>query len=276
MKENNGLNPNHRLGSPGPEGAQGGKMRLRILLIILGVVIVAFGIVFYYYGPYSEAAKGGIKGKPSKTPTIAPSASASESPSPGITSASSSPAEVLFSDDFSGSLSKWQVVYTSANIVSDQLSLIPSNQTYNLPTDTHAPLIVAGDTAWKDYVYNVKMKTVKQLRPSNPNPWEVGWILFRYQDAQHFYYFIPKINGIELGKFINGAQTFLYTNDNPKLSLNNWNSYKISVDGSNIKIYTNGSKIIDYTDSSPISSGKIGLYNEDAETLNDNVLVTSN
>jgi len=272
MKENNGLNPNHRLGSPGPEGAQGGKMRLRILLIILGVVIVAFGIVFYYYGPYSEAAKGGVKGKPKKsaTPTATPTVTSSPSPTEIPSTAT------LFSDDFSGDLSKWQVVYTSANIVSDQLSLIPSNQTYNLPTDTHAPLIVAGDTAWKDYVYNVKMKTVKQLRPSNPNPWEVGWILFRYQDAQHFYYFIPKINGIELGKFINGAQTFLYTNDNPKLSLNNWNSYKISVDGSNIKIYTNGSKIIDYTDSSPISSGKIGLYNEDAETLNDNVLVTSN
>lgn len=48
---------------------KGGNMRLKVLLIILGVVVLAFGIVFYFYGPYSEAARGGRKPRPSPSPT---------------------------------------------------------------------------------------------------------------------------------------------------------------------------------------------------------------
>lgn len=253
--------------------SNGGKMRLKILLVILGIVIIAFGIVFFLYGPYSEAAKGGTKGKPtpkpsSTTPTTSPS---------GVTT--------LFSDDFLGTLSKWQIIYTAANIISGELDLIPSSQTYNSPSDTHAPLIVAGDTAWKNYIFSVKMKTVKQLRPTNPNPWEVGWITFRMQDAGHSYYFVHKPNGIELGKYIpeQPYQYFLYTAEDPKLTIGAWNNYKIAVKEANIKIWINDVQVVDYTDPGggttgpePWIAGKIGLYNEDAETLYDDVLVTSN
>lgn len=36
---------------------KGGNMRLRVLLAILGVVIIAFGLVIYLYGPNSEASQ---------------------------------------------------------------------------------------------------------------------------------------------------------------------------------------------------------------------------
>ncbi len=252
----------------------GGRMRLKILLVILGIVIIAFGIVLYYYGPYSEAARGGVKGKPTRSPTSSPTSSAlpiSPNPSP----ASPSPTTGLFSDDFSGDLSKWQVVYTSANIVSGQLQLIPSNQTYNSPTDTHAPLVLAGDTAWQDYVYQVTMKTVRQLRPSNPNPWEVGWIFFRVKDASNFYYFIQKTNGLEIGKLVNGNQQFIKTASTNPLTIGSTHTYKIALKGSSITVFIDGTQVMTATDST-FSSGKIGLYNEDAETLNDNVTVAAN
>ncbi len=260
------------------------KTRLKVLLIILGILIIAFGIVFYKYGPYSEAARGGIKGKPTSSPTLTPTSSAlpiSPKPSPSPSSVvSPSPSTtatpaILFSDDFSGTLSKWQVVYEKASISNGQLDLIPLIQTYNSPSDTHAPLIVAGDVAWKDYIFNVSMKTVRQLRPSNPNPWEVGWLIFRYVDSKNFYYFIQKTNGIELGKLVNGSQQFLYTAGTPKLTIGSTHTYKVVLKGTNIKIYIDGVQVVNVNDSS-FSAGKIGLYNEDAETLSDNVLVTSN
>jgi hypothetical protein len=41
-------------------------------------------------------------------------------------------------------------------------------------------------------------KTDKQLRQnSTPNPWEVAWIMWRYQDDWHHYYFIFKPNGVD-------------------------------------------------------------------------------
>lgn len=255
------------------------KSRLKILLIVLGVLLIAFGVVFYFYGPYSEAAKGGTKGKPTKsaspTPTATLTSTKSPTSSPSPTATGTPSTATLFSEDFSGNLSQWQVVYYSAAIQLAELDLIPQIQTYNSPTDTHAPLIVAGDTAWKDYVYQVKMKTTRQLRPSNPNPWEVGWLIFRYVDAKNFYYFIHKTNGIELGKLVNGSQQFIYTAGSPELVIGSAHTYKIAVKGTNIKVYIDDQQVVNVNDSS-FSSGKIGLYNEDSETLNDNVLVSSN
>jgi len=63
---------------------KGGKMRLKVLLIILGVCLVAFGLIFYFYGPYSEAAKGGGRGKSKSTPTPSSSVRTSPSPSSGL------------------------------------------------------------------------------------------------------------------------------------------------------------------------------------------------
>jgi hypothetical protein len=188
-------------------------------------------------------------------------------------------ATTLFSDDFSGTLSKWQTVYNGYGTVAiqnGQLSMSPQASTSS--AETHSALVAAGDTSWTNYILSVQMDTVQQLRTgSTPNPWEVGWILFRYQDAQHFYYFIPKTNGIELGKFVNGTQTYLATADTPKLTLNTLETYKIVLKGNNIKISVNGTQVIDYTDaSSSFLSGEIGLYDEDAHVLYDNVTVSAN
>jgi len=148
------------------------------------------------------------------------------------------------------------------------------------PSETHAALVVPA--SWSsnnnDYIFNVKMNTASQLRTGSPaNAWEVGWLLFRYVDASNFYYFLPKPNGIELGKLVNGKQVFLYTADTPKLTLNHQDAYKVTLKGNNIKVAINGTQVANYTDTnSPFLTGKIGLYDEDAKVLFDDVLVTTN
>jgi hypothetical protein len=187
----------------------------------------------------------------------------------------------IFSDDFSGTLAKWQIVYNGYGtiaITNGQLSMTPKAST--TPSETHAALVVPAswDSTKNDYIFNVKMNTVSQLRTgSSANLWEVGWILFRYQDAQHFYYFIPKPNGIELGKFVNGTQTFLATADTPKLTLNHLDVYTVTLKSNNIKVAINGTLVANYIDTnSPFLTGKIGLYDEDAKVLFDDVVVTTN
>lgn len=253
------------------------RLRLKILLGILGVVIIAFIVYLIFWGPASEASiiRPGTSSRtrPRESSRVSPRLSSSPTPS-----STSSPATLLF-DDFSGTLSKWQIVYTgygSVGIENGTLSMAPMVSTQT--SETHAPLIMSTNS-WGDYIYTVKMNTVSQLRTgSAPNAWEVGWILFRMQDAGHSYYFVHKPNGLELGKYIPEApyQYFLATADAPRLVLNQWNTYKIAVHGANIKVYINGALYFDYTDASPWLSGKVGLYNEDAHVHYDDVSVVQN
>lgn len=224
-----------------------------------------------------------------------------------------------FSDNFNN-LNNSRVLYTKSNLTSGEINLEPSDQTYhpeckyfqdpspgcNEMEDTHAPLTVLGLSEWTNYSVSVKMRTLKQLRtnyvPPSPlvNAWEVGWILFRYQDPNNFYYFIHKREWgpIEVGRVANGVQTTLpiYANvgDIPPLIIGEnapFHTYKISVkdikDGTgyktNIKIYYDGKLIADkydYVEDQSlvkhvvIPSGKVGLYNEDARVHFDNLVVT--
>jgi len=326
---------------------QGGKMRLKVLLIILGVVIVGGIFVLYFWGPLGEAkpawkcgysiqltanpdqveADGTSQSKivatvsqgKGKNHSLVSGETVSFSSTMGTLSAaqattdSNGQAKVfisssrpgvasiraqlascvkfvetqfviadetgtgLFSDDFSGDLSKWEIVYTGYGQVKiENSSLMMAPMVSTSPGETHAPLVAAKSTNWQDYTLTMKMRTAQQLRTgSAPNPWEVGWILFRYQDTQHFYYLIYKPNGVELGKFVNGQQTFLATPGSPKMTIGSWDNYKVVVKGTNIQVYINGSLVINYTDnSSPLLNGRIGLYNEDAKVYYDDVVVT--
>ena len=65
--------------------------------------------------------------------------------------------------------------------------------------DTHAGLVVAGGQSSAGKV-GASMQTTDQVRDGQPNPWEVGWFLWRYQDPQHFYAVVLKPNGWEVSK----------------------------------------------------------------------------
>ena len=73
-------------------------------------------------------------------------------------------------------------------------------KTSTSPNETHAALTLTTQI-YEDVDLQLKVKTNEQLRQnSTPNPWEVAWIMWRFQDDWHHYYFIFKPNGVELGK----------------------------------------------------------------------------
>ena len=153
-----------------------------------------------------------------------------------------------------------------------------SNETYSALTLT--------TEAYEDIEIYLKVKTDRQLREnSTPNPWEAAWIMWRYQDDWHHYYFIFKPNGVELGKKQNENQAeeqiFLYTATEPKLKIGEWNTWYIKMSGNHIEIWlkmVDGSwqRVVNYYDDEPIAGlGKIGLYTEDAYVQFDDVYISS-
>jgi hypothetical protein len=145
--------------------------------------------------------------------------------------------------------------------------------------ETHASLILA-PTFTNPMTLSVNMNTVAQLRKNTPtNPWEVGWVFWHYSDNTHFYYFQIKPNGWELGKedpAYPGAQRFLATGITPIFPIGKTYAIKVSVDAQNVTtIYVDNAIITTFTDAErPYSSGKIGLYSEDAHVQFAKITVT--
>jgi hypothetical protein len=113
------------------------------------------------------------------------------------------------------------------------------------------------------------LKTQQQLRTGTaPNAWEVAWVLWNYTDNTHFYYFIAKPNGWELGKedpAYPGAQRFLAAGSSPTYAIGQWLNVKVVQSSNTIKVYVNGTLITTFTDNErPYSGGKIGFYSEDS------------
>ncbi len=152
-------------------------------------------------------------------------------------------------------------------------------------SETSAAL-VKSTGAFCDYNLDFDIKTVKQLRQNSPpNPWEAGWIVFRYTDIFHYYWFLLKPNGIEFGKKdcdtcsdpVDGQQ-FLVTKDNPTLQVGSWQHWTINIVGNHIQISVNGKLVIDFIDqtmSPKLSSGAIAMYSEDAYVRYDNMHLVS-
>ena len=100
-----------------------------------------------------------------------------------------------------------------------------SSQTPTSPDETHSALLTSKRT-WSDQTFSFTTTTLAQLRQgSAPNPWEVGWVLWHYTDNTHFYSFIAKPNGWELGKedpAYPGAQRFLASGPSPTYPVGAW------------------------------------------------------
>jgi hypothetical protein len=152
------------------------------------------------------------------------------------------------------------------------------------PTETYAALTLTAQE-YEDVDIYLKVRTVQQLRQNSPpNPWEVAWVMWRYQDDWHHYYFIFKPNGIELGKKQNDEradeQVFLFTANEPQLAMNRWNIWNIRMVDNHIEVWLkvglSWKKAVDYYDTNnPIEGpGRVGLYNEDAHVQFDNVYLT--
>lgn len=156
---------------------------------------------------------------------------------------------------------------------------IPKSST--MSTETHSGLVLSKQK-FSDITLDIDMKTYKQLRQNSPpNTWEAAWVMWRWVDLYHHYYFVIKTNGIEFGKKDTSCnceeQVFLKTGTSPKLQIGAWDHIKISSIGKHTTIWVDGSKVVDMDDpsynSAKMSSGFIGLYTEDASVGFDNVYV---
>lgn len=144
------------------------------------------------------------------------------------------------------------------------------------PGETHASLVTTTATMG-DFRASLKMKTVRQLRTPRPNAWETAWIFWHYTDNTHFYYFILKPNGWELGKedpAYPGNQRFLATGSTPSLVLGQYNKVRVQQSGAEIKVSVDDKQVVVFVDAErPYLSGRFGLYNEDAYVFFDDVAI---
>lgn len=168
---------------------------------------------------------------------------------------------------------------------------------------THAGLSLSNQT-FVNIDASMDMRTKQQLRiGSTPNSWEVGWIMLKYVDNKHHYYLALKSNDqFEFGKKDNPVgdntpedQIFLRTGSF-NFDFNAWYKVEWDISGQTITIWVNGTKIVDnFVDNGVLGNhfdangnfvsanrpqtsilagaGSIGMYNEDAESEYDNVIV---
>ena len=168
-----------------------------------------------------------------------------------------------------GSLDVKQDITNSSNYVSVVESRFVSN-------DTRSALVLT-NKEFEDFKLSLDVRNDKQLREPNPNPWEVGWIFWRYVDNTHFYYFTLKPNGAESGKYDGGVnptdQLFLESTEFPSSFIGKWDHLDIIVKKNHITVMVNGKIVQDFDDFSSFNKGRIGLYCEDASVSFDNISI---
>jgi hypothetical protein len=135
--------------------------------------------------------------------------------------------------------------------------------------------LVKSTGSYCNFIADFDINTVKQLRQgSQPNSWEAGWFIFRYTDMFHYYWFLIRSDGIELGKKdcntctnpVDG-QKYLVTKNFPTLQPNTWHHWKIQAIGNHIKIWVDNKWIVDYIDrgmTPQLAGGNVAMYTEDA------------
>lgn len=134
---------------------------------------------------------------------------------------------------------------------------------------THACLVTTDQRYAGDIDFEVTVHTETHVRNGEPNVWEVGWVLWNYQDDEHFYALALKPNGWELSKQdpdYRGNQRFLTSASEPKFPINQDYRARIVQKDDTITVYADDVLLGEFTDTeTPYHQGAIGLYTEDAQ-----------
>jgi len=167
---------------------------------------------------------------------------------------------------------QWRTWWGQASVRKGTYTL--QSQAPSSADETHSALLTSTAT-WGDQVFSYTSTTLAQLRTgSAANPWEVAWSMFRFSDLTHYYWFIVKPNGWELGKKQGSdTQIFLATGDTPRMAVGATYQVRVQAQGGRIRVSVNGSAVVDYTDARPLLAGSVGLYEEDARVTFGNVSV---
>ena len=181
----------------------------------------------------------------------------------------------LFSDDFSGTLASWSVVdegnksapsnWFIDNGVLRQTSNIYGGNTSAGSLPKPGTFIVAGDGAWTDYTFSVRLR--------NTDNDGVG-VIFRHQDNNSYYRFSMdnQRSYRRLVKNVGGGFTVL-AEDSVPFTLGQWHDLQVVVSGSTILIYIDGQLWNTVNDSS-LPAGRIALYSWGSDGISfDDVVV---
>jgi hypothetical protein len=172
-----------------------------------------------------------------------------------------------------GANAPWRTWWGQASLKGGTYTL--QSQAPSSLAETHSALLTSSAT-WGDQVFSYSATTIAQRRIGDaPNPWEVAWSMFRFTDLTHYYWFIVKPNGWELGKKQGSdTQIFLATGDTPRMAVGATYQVRVQAEGARIRVSVNGSPVVDYTDARPLLSGSVGLYEEDSRVTFGNVSVS--
>ncbi len=132
---------------------------------------------------------------------------------------------------------------------------------------------VGGHSEWTDISYRAKMKTVTPGADS----WNVGRLLFRYQDANNYYALLLHNNAggtLELAANKAGVWSPGLASVNTNLDEAAWHNFRILVRGANIRVWVDGVEYVNYTDGTPVNSGKVGMVGDVSTARLDDVSVT--
>ena len=177
----------------------------------------------------------------------------------------------------------WTVQFTGGGTVqlieqgTPHVTLTPTPATGG---QTHAALVTSQKVLTAPCTtINARLRTATQLRTgATPNPWETAWLVWDFVDNDHFTYLAAKPNGWELGKrdpAYPGGQRFLATGPTTT-AIGSWvNTTVVRKAGTNsatLTVSLNGKQVGTVTDMErPYTSGKLGMYTEDAQAEFDTI-----
>ena len=129
-----------------------------------------------------------------------------------------------------------------------------------------------------DFTLDCDILTEAQVREPTPRNWEVGWILFRYIDSTHFWYFLMRKTGPEIGKYDGGtnpeSQIILQQKSTPVCRIGQEYSWRLVADKHTFVVSVDDVTIFNLNNPSSFNSGKVMMYSENANVLFDNIKIT--
>lgn len=186
---------------------------------------------------------------------------------------------VLFSDTFEAAkvAPNWEVVDLADTLPDDQAAwtiaegrLVQDGTTLAGTSNSRETLLVAGDSAWADYVVSVDGY---DLYTGN-----FGVVARRQGNSFYRYQLIaeslPDGPKHVLEKVVNGVPTQLAVLDAPGYTQRQWHNVALSVQGSTIQAYLDGRLILEASDTE-LAAGQAGLFTRPlAGILFDNATVS--
>ena len=113
-------------------------------------------------------------------------------------------------------------------------------------TETSSTMVVSTVQTGDEFTYSGTIATPEQLRQgATPNAWETAWLVWNHTDNDHYYYFVARANGWELGKrdpAYSGGQRFMATGSE-SWPLAEPKNFVVTKSGNTVEISINGKVI---------------------------------